>query len=85
MPPCDNCGDDVSKRLSLLGVTLSSGPRCRGCRIYYCDRCHDRLRDKKVRWWVPTLSSPGKVCPECGADVPPSLRWYHYLFGGPGL
>ena len=83
MPACGNCGDDVSRHLGLLGATLSSGSRCRSCGVYYCDRCYDRLRDREVRWWVPTLSEPGKVCRECGGGVTPSLRWYHYLFGNP--
>jgi len=85
MPACGNCGDDVRRQLSLLGVTITSGPRCRSCRVYYCDRCHDRLRDKEERWWVPTMSPPGKACRECGGGVHPPLRWHDYLFGNPRL
>ena len=78
MRECTSCGANVRGRLSLLGLTISSDPRCHSCGVYYCDRCRRRLRDKKVQWWRPTYGQ-SKACRKCGGGVPKPLRWYHYL------
>ena len=74
------CAVCNSRRLSLLGVTLSSWPRCRSCGVHYCGSCRDRLKEKRARWWVPTLTGYEKVCPKCGGGVPRAGRWYYVFF-----
>jgi hypothetical protein len=73
-----------SRQPSLLGLTIGSRPRCSGCGVYYCGSCRDQLEEKKVRWWVPTLSGSGTLCRECGEEVPKPFQWYEIFLFGPG-
>jgi hypothetical protein len=76
---------------TILGVTISSRPSCQSCGVRYCGSCRGQLRNKKVRWWVPTPFASGKVCRECEGHVPRPTQWYDpwslalYLFLTPGF